>query len=663
MRCRTVRHALCLAAAPVLATIAIGCGQSRKLAGIRERGVSAGIQLPPSQMVPKLDSGRVNTVRDTLRVTGLDGRELLVMRAIRDEKTGDMVATEELNAAVVTARFRNVAERHGKINLEFQVTVPPEMHDSQWQLRLHPDMFVLGDSLRLDDVVITGEKYRKAQLKGYQHYERFISRIITDSTVFIARKPLEIFLERNLPELFAFKTDSSEVAYEEFESAYGLTEKQAVDHYTNHFAKSLNDRRKSRREEMWRRYVKSPIVTDGIRLDTVIRSMDGSFVYNYVQTVNTRPKLRKVDVTMRGEIFESDTKLYTIPCSDPLTFYVSSVSAFADGTQRYKTMIVSRSVSANTTATIDFRVGRSDIDEKLSDNRREIATVKRNLRNLLENESFVMDSIIITAFASPEGSESSNRALTYRRAKSASDYFSRYVSYARDSIRREDGFFVTVGENNREGEARASSKASLDIRFLSRSGGENWAGLRTLVDADTLMSAVQRSLFASASELEDVDLREKAISGEPFFKRIKEEFYPRLRTVRFDFHLHRKGMVKDTVHTNVLDSTYMDGVQAIRDHDYEKAVSLLASYQDYNTAVAYVALDRNLSAMSILEGCPRTAQVNYMLALVHQRLGDERAAVECYLRSCEQDPSYVHRGNLDPEIAAIIKEYNLNSEQ
>ena len=113
----------------------------------------------------------------------------------------------------------------------------------------------------------------------------------------------------------------------------------------------------------------------------------------------------------------------------------------------------------------------------------------------------------------------------------------------------------------------------------------------------------------------------------------------------------------------MLDSVYMDGVQAIRDHDYDRAVLLLSPYQDYNTAVAYVALDRNMSALAILEECKRTAQVNYMLALVHQRLGDERTAVECYIRSCEQEPSYVHRGNLDPEIAALIKKYNLNSEQ
>ena len=97
-----------------------------------------------------------------------------------------------------------------------------------------------------------------------------------------------------------------------------------------------------------------------------------------------------------------------------------------------------------------------------------------------------------------------------------------------------------------------------------------------------------------------------------------------LRQVNFHFHLHRKGMVKDTVMTTILDSTYMSGVQAIKDRDYEKALELLMPYGDYNAAVACCALDRNLNALGILEKCEKTAQVNYMLALLYSRQGDDR---------------------------------------
>jgi hypothetical protein len=73
-------------------------------------------------------------------------------------------------------------------------------------------------------------------------------------------------------------------------------------------------------------------------------------------------------------------------------------------------------------------------------------------------------------------------------------------------------------------------------------------------------------------------------------------------------------------------------------------------------------MDYNASARAILESLEKTAQINYMLALLYSRDGQDQKAVQCYLHSCEQDPSYKHRGNLDPEISALIKRYNLNAQ-
>ena len=121
-------------------------------------------------------------------------------------------------------------------------------------------------------------------------------------------------------------------------------------------------------------------------------------------------------------------------------------------------------------------------------------------------------------------------------------------------------------------------------------------------------------------------------------------------------------MVKDTVHTTVLDTAYMRGVQALRDMDYKTAVNLLRPYRDYNTAVACLAMDYNASAMDILKDLEPTGPVEYMLAILHSRRGDGAQAVQHYLNACRIDRSYVHRGNLDPEISALIKTYGLNSE-
>lgn len=646
----------------VLLLLTGACSTQRKLSTVQREQIGASLRLPSEREAPPPAQVAGIPRRDTLRVTDLEGREMIIMQAIRDEETGEMVATEQLQAAVVTARFRNVAERHGRIDLEFQVIVPEEMQDSRWQLRLHPDLYLLQDSLRLEDVVITGTDYRKAQLRGYQQYEKFLGRIVTDSMAFVDLRNLEIFLERNIPQVYALKNDTTFVSDEVFASYFGVSEQEAVEHYTNKFLRRRNEWRKMNRERMFRKYVKAPLMTDGIRLDTVLHSPDGTFIYNYIQTITTRPKLRKAEIRLCGEIFEQDRQLYTVPRSDALTFYISSVSAFVDGTERYKTVILSRNLETNTASNIDFRTGRFDIDEKLGNNAREIAFIKENLRNLLLNETYELDSVTIAASASPEGTVAANNQLTYKRSRSAAAYFDSYIHFVRDSVRREDGAIISVSEDGWDEQVHASKRASQTIRFLSRSGGENWLGLDDFVRVDSVMTEDQKAVYFRLAEVPDADEREKRMRSESWYKYLTERYYPRLRTVRFTFALHRKGMIKDTVHTTELDSAYMRGVEAIRDHEYETALALLTPYQDFNTAVAYVALDRNASAMAILSRLPRTAPVNYMLALLYARQNDDQNAVQHYLDACGQDRSYVSRGNLDPEISALIRKYDLNND-
>ena len=652
----------CLGVLVLVLVVLASCGTSRKMRSVTEGEMRAQIQLPESRtFVPEVQD--IPAVKkDTLKVTDLDGKEVLIMKAIKDDETGEMVATEQLNAAVVTARFRNLAERHGKIDLEFQVIVPETMRDSKWQLRMHPDMFILQDSVRLEDVVITGDQYRRAQLRGYEQYQRFLDSI-KDSSAFVDTRNLTIWLERNLPQIYAFANDSTEVSDDEFYSHFGVSDREAVDHYTNKLAKRWNSRKIASKDRMWNRYVKTPIVTDGIRLDTVIAGANGDFIYNYVQTINTRKGLRKVDIVLSGEIYEQDRRLYSIPDSEPLTYYISSVAAFVDNTERFLTKIISRRVSANTTANIEFREGRADVEEDLFDNAREIAHVKANLRSLLASEEFDLDSITIVSFASPEGAKTNNDGLCLRRAQSSSRYFSEYVEYVRDSVRREEGLFITVGDDNSESGMTTSKRTSARIDFRSRSGGENWSLLDELVKKDTVLTEEQKADYALIrSEEADADARERRLSARPYYRHLRDDLYPRLRAVRFDFALHRRGMVQETMETTEPDTVYARGVQCIRDRDFETAIEILRPYQDYNTAVAFVAMDYNQSAMAILKDCEKTAMVNYMLALLYSRAGDDQNAVQCYLNACQQDATYISRGNLDPEITALIKKYNLNAE-
>lgn len=644
-------------AALAAAALLCGCGPGRHAREIRDGGASVSVRLPDREAsIPRQAVGRAR--RDTLKVSDGDGNEVFIMKAVRNVD-GEMVASDVLDAAVVTARFRNVAERHGRVDLAFQIVVPEAMQDSRWQIRLIPEMRILGDSVRLDAVTVTGRDYRRAQLRGYQQYERFLASIVSDSTRFVDIRQLEIFLRRNIPQLYAMRSDTSEVSDERFASVYGATQREAVEHYTNRLAVRLNERRKSRRGRMYRRYVKAPIVTEGLRLDTVMRAVNGDFIYDYVQTVATRPALRRVDIVLSGGIWESDRKVYDIPEGPPLTFYISSLATLADPTERYIKRIVERRADASTACYVEFASGSSLVDLSLGHNYVETGRIRETLGSLLRNEAYDLDSIVVTATCSPEGTLDYNDRLSRRRSEGVTDHFRGWMRSYADSLDGERGMRLSLagGEVTPEGDTAA------EIRFIPRNVPENWAGLDALVRRDTLLGDAQKESYLRIRGIEDPDRREAALSREPYYRHLRESLYPRLRAVTFDFHLHRKGMVKDTVHTTEPDTAYMRGVRAIRERDYRTALAILRPYRDYNTAVAYSLLDYNASALEILRGLGRDARTDYLAAVILSRIGDEEAAVQRYIDACRKDPSYRHRGNLDPEISELIRDYGLNRKE
>lgn len=310
-------------------------------------------------------------------------------------------------------------------------------------------------------------------------------------------------------------------------------------------------------------------------------------------------------------------------------------------------------------ASIRFAAGRDEVREDLGDNAVEIASVKNALSGLLDNREFDLDSVVVTAHASPEGAFRANGDLSRRRGRSVGRYFEAFMRVYRDSLAREQGVRLTLGGADEE----YPSRALPEIRFSTYAEPENWAELDRLVAADLMLTEAQKQQYAAHQEEKDPDSRESLMRRDDSYDYIFRELYPQLRTVSFLFKLHRRDMEQDTIHTMVLDTVYMAGVQAIRDRDYKRAVTLLRPYADFNTAVAYCCLDYNASALEILQRLDRTAEVDYMLALVYARTGDDRSAVECYLHSCARNPAFVHRGNLDPEISALIRKYGLNAAQ
>ena len=567
-------------------------------------------------------------VIDSIRSSLADGP--LIMNAIRDDETGEMVATDIINASRVVARFRNVAERAGYVSIGFDLIVPEEMYDSKWQLRISPYMNIKDRRTPLESVYVTGTKYRAAQMRGYERYRRFISSIITDSTEFIRMGQLEIFLKRNFPDTYAMKNDSSLVSEPMAENLFGVTQLEALRHYTDKLSLRQNENRKARKGKMYKRFVKDPIISEGIRLDTVIHSNNGEFVYRYIHTFRSEPGLRKVSISLTGVLCEGGVEVAPMTFPEDITFYISSLSSLTDDRPKYRMMILERRVFDNTKALIDFAAASYVVDTTLGDNASELARVRRCIDEVSARTEYALDSLVIIASCSPEGRFALNKKLSINRSEAVRKYIAQYVSH--------------------------SWRDSLKVSAMP----ENWDQLVLLVRNDSLLTDEQKGKIITYAEMSDKnpDLAELMISKLPQYRYLREKIYPKLRSVRFDFHLHRVGMQKDTVHTSELDTLYMSGLQALKDLDYKKAVSILRPYDDYNSALAFMSADYNHSALDVLSRLDDTdAKVCYLKAMVLSRLGLNDEALKYFTLSVAYDPALQYRANLDPEMFRVVNQY------
>ncbi len=607
---------------------AASCSQYKALEQIREGRVGMVLSVP-EEPAPETEPDMV--LVDSIRSEISDGP--LIMKAVRDDQTGEMVATDVINASKVVARFRNVAERSGYVSISFDVMVPAQLSDSDWQLKIFPYMTMQKDTVRLDPLYITGVDYRGKQLRGYERYRAFLESIISDPDDFVRLGQLEIFLERHFPETFAMKNDSSFVSDTVAENLFGVTPRDAFEHYRRNIRWQRNEKRKSRVDEMRVRYIKDPIPDKGIRLDTVLASSDGDFVYRYTHTFRSRPGLRKVMVSLDGRMYRDGECFMDLPFPDELTFYISSLSSLTDDRVRYRVHVRERVVYDNTKALIDFAHASSEIDTTLGCNASELERIRDCVEDIYARKEYALDSLVIVASCSPEGTLALNRSLSLARSEAVKAYMSDFVPPEwKDSLKTADM-------------------------------PENWDQFIRLVENDTVMSPqVRRKIVAMASRMEGgPDAVEERLSLMPEYAYIKEILYPKLRNVSFDFHLHRVDMAQDTVYTTEVDTVYMNGVQAIRDLDYRRAVTLLRPYDDYNAALAFMCADYNHSAMDVLSRLEDSdPRVCYLKAMVLSRLERPEDAFRYYKLAVAYDSHMEHRANLDPEMYQIVKYSQIN---
>lgn len=165
---RTTRRIIPFA---LLSGLLLSCGSEHRLARVR-------ISQPG---VREATTDTACKVPEQIAWTDDKGERHIVTRAEKDSVTGEEITSVELSEITVMARSKQVAERNGKINLDFVVTVPGELVSNKWQLQLAPVAYKPSDTLYLDRIFLSGADFAKMQKRGYMRYQAFINSIIPDS--------------------------------------------------------------------------------------------------------------------------------------------------------------------------------------------------------------------------------------------------------------------------------------------------------------------------------------------------------------------------------------------------------------------------------------------------------------------------------------------------
>ena len=379
------------------------------------------------------------------------------------------------------------------------------------------------------------------------------------------------------------------------------------------------------REAAFNRFVKFPYPED-VRLDSLVEGRS-TVTYYYSQAVKTDETSKKMLVTLQGQVLAVDDSAYRLPPSDTLSYVVSSMLSFVDTVPRYRIKVIDKFVTVEDRNYIQFFVGDTRVVDTQDDNRRQLDKITGLIRQIVEQQEFYVDTITLTAASSPEGAYAFNDRLSQGRAAALKRYLVRRYGRSIDTM--------------------------LTVRWVA----EDWQELTNRIRTDREIGNRDAILELIAEE-KNPDRREQAIRQRfpKEYAYIRSVIYPQLRAVNFRYSLRRKGMVKDTIHTTELDTAYARGVQLLQKRKYAKALYILNDYNDRNTVVAHLSLDHNERAMELLATMPKDAVTEYLRAIACSRLGRKAEGREHFLEACRLDGRMEYRGNLDPEIAELLKQ-------
>lgn len=487
----------------------------------------------------------------------------------RYDEAGNLATiTLEMDEVIVNGSIRNLAERDGKIGLKFKITIPKSLQDTYYSVKITPELIVNGKNEMLEPLLVKGQLYDIVYQRQNYFFDLYQQRLLS-------------------------KSDSSALSEE--------------------VINKLKKRLLTCTEET------------SMRLDTIIAKGD-NIEFAYTQEYQILEEIKKIQVTLNGEVVSIDESKYKLPPTDTVEYNISSLNKFIDLRPRYIEEIISKYETRDDKRFLIFKEGKSDIIDTLGNNKQELQRMISLMDSMFLQNEFYIDSIKLIASASPEGMSTYNDELSKKRVNSLLNYINTKIEKKITDV--------------------------INPEWI----GENWDELKKLIAQDTAIQNRVQILDlvynAKPIELDYIETRIRKKYPDDY-KYMRENLYPKLRSVTFTYNLRRVGMIQDTVKTTKIDQTYKEAVKKIQDLDYRGAAEIFKLYNDQNYALCLLQLNRNKAAKNVLLQQSETDAVLYLTAIVSMRLDERDKAIEYLKKAIKMNNHLKFRIGLDPEFYKI----------
>ncbi len=439
----------------------------------------------------------------------------------------------------------------------------------------------------------------------------------------------EIDIPKKYREVHAMRTGSKDI------ENLSMTSQDTLDIAKNRYlfdAIVENEMKEARKEIVKKEMIPFPY-NETARIDSTV-DVGKDFLYYYKQELPVTPGMTGVHIAMQSRVTAIDASNFNMRRSDTLSFFISSIAQLVDTTLLHKETVRNRNASHRQTAYFKYRPNTWRFDPKYKDNGDQLAKLTKDFETFQGSKGFAVDSILMQQATSLEGEYSKNAELSMRRVDDLKRYLVSSTSMGK-----------SVGQDF----------------FTTNYIGEDWKGLVRLLKADNQIPNAS-SIIQLLGNATNPDETKKDIEAlyPADYQTMKESIYPQLDRVDMVFYLHRTDMDTDREVITV-DEEYIKGVRLLQDRHYSEAMEILASYPDYNAAVALAALGYNAKAYEVLVKQKQTANTEYLSAIVAWRLGQEQVAINHLMKSIELDENKVYRLSLDPDIADMIEKHRLQN--